>query len=150
MQSTMDDVQEETIDQLQLHQAQFKSTGDWIHLAEEAFELNAVFTSHSILFSSKARRTQELNIELDSLHGLLPGLVTNKLRESHGHGRTSSLLAVEREVIVDSRTDLFFSCLMPNDLLRRFSVIITYLGTSVFSLFGNFHSVFMSGTWRKA
>lgn len=93
------DVQGETTDQLQLQQAQYKSTGDWIHLAEEAFELNADFTAHSNLFSSKTRSTQEQNLELDCLQASLPGFVTNKLRESHGHSRPSSLLAVEREVI---------------------------------------------------
>jgi hypothetical protein len=46
MQSTMD-VQVDTIDQLQLQRAQYKSTGDWIYLAEEAsFEFNADFTAH--------------------------------------------------------------------------------------------------------
>ena len=46
MQSTMD-VQVDTIDQQQLQRAQYKSTGDWIYLAEEAsFEFNADFTAH--------------------------------------------------------------------------------------------------------
>ena len=51
MQSTMD-VQVDTIliDQLQLQRAQYKSTGDWIYLAEEAsFEFNADFTAHDEL-----------------------------------------------------------------------------------------------------
>ena len=49
MQSTMD-VQVDTIDQLQLQRAQYKSTGDWIYLAEEAsFEFNADFTAHEVI-----------------------------------------------------------------------------------------------------
>lgn len=79
-------------------EAQRKNTGDWICLAAEAFELNANFTAHSNLICSKPRTAQEQNMELDDLQRDLPGFVTNKLRDSHGFGRCSSLLAVEREV----------------------------------------------------